>query len=179
MCIFIKWEKVGAAAFWNKDCSAGGGREKVCCCLRRGKYFRNLGLYGSPPGRSFYSCKRNQNTLGALPQDPCRWLCWIRIAFRQEPKINPYCAQIRSQGSLRRHLPFPPTPFPDAGKGPGWAGKCKAAVRCSGCYGLQKPQAADPWLWLAGLAVCRKREGVPLPRSGGGREGADASAIPY
>ena len=48
----------------------GGGREKVCCCLRRGKYFRKLGLYGSPPGRSFYSCKRNQNTLGALPQDP-------------------------------------------------------------------------------------------------------------
>ena len=27
-------------------------------------------LYGSPPGRSFYSCKRNQNTLGAVPQDP-------------------------------------------------------------------------------------------------------------
>ena len=26
--------------------------------------------YGSPPGRSFYSCKRNQNMLGALPQDP-------------------------------------------------------------------------------------------------------------
>ena len=35
-------------------------------------------------------------------------------------------------------------------------------------------QAADPWLWLAGLSVCRKREGVPLPRSGGGWEGADA-----
>ena len=28
------------------------------------------GWYGSPPGRSFYSCKRNQNTLGAVPQDP-------------------------------------------------------------------------------------------------------------
>ena len=40
-------------------------------------------------------------------------------------------------------------------------------------------QAADPWLWLAGLSVCTEREGVPLPRSGGGREGADASAIPY
>ena len=40
-------------------------------------------------------------------------------------------------------------------------------------------QAADPWLWLAGLAVCTEREGVPLPRSGGGWEGADASAIPY
>ena len=44
---------------------------------------------------------------------------------------------------------------------------------------LAKSQAADPWLWLAGLAVCTEREGVPLPRSGGGREGADASAIPY
>ena len=78
--------------------------------------------YGSPPGRSFYSCKRNQNTLGALPQDPCRWLCWIRIDLRREPKINPYCAQNRSQGSLRQHLPFPPTPFPDGGKGArmGW-----------------------------------------------------------
>ena len=40
-------------------------------------------------------------------------------------------------------------------------------------------QAADPWLWLAGLAVCREREGVPLPRSGGGREGADVSQTPY
>ncbi len=44
---------------------------------------------------------------------------------------------------------------------------------------LARCKAADPWLWLAGLSVCRKREGVPLPRSGGGREGADASAIPY
>ena len=40
-------------------------------------------------------------------------------------------------------------------------------------------QAADPWLWLAGLAVCREREGVPLPRSGGGWEGADVSQTPY
>ena len=28
------------------------------------------GLYALPAGRSFYSCKRNQNTLGAVPQDP-------------------------------------------------------------------------------------------------------------
>ena len=40
-------------------------------------------------------------------------------------------------------------------------------------------QAADPWLWLAGLAVCTEREGVPLPRSGGGWEGADVSQTPY
>ena len=28
------------------------------------------GPYGSPPGRSFCAYKRNQNTLGAVPQDP-------------------------------------------------------------------------------------------------------------
>ena len=28
------------------------------------------GLYGSPPWRSFCAYKRNQNTLGAAPQDP-------------------------------------------------------------------------------------------------------------
>ena len=28
------------------------------------------GRYGSPPWRSFCAYKRNQNTLGAVPQDP-------------------------------------------------------------------------------------------------------------
>ena len=44
---------------------------------------------------------------------------------------------------------------------------------------LARCKAADPWLWLAGLSVCTEREGVPLPRSGGGWEGADAPAAPY
>ena len=48
-----------------------------------------------------------------------------------------------------------------------------------GVLGFVGSRAADPWLWLAGLSACTKREGVPLPRSGGGWEGADASAIPY
>ena len=59
-----------------------------------------------------------QNTLGALPQDPCRWLCWIRIDLRREPQINPYCAQNRSQGSHGRICPFPPPPFPRRERGP-------------------------------------------------------------
>ena len=74
-----------------------------------------------------------QNTLGALPQDPCRWLCWIRIDLRREPKNNPYCAQNRSQGSHGRICPFPPPPFPMAGKGPGWAGNYRPRVTLSGC----------------------------------------------
>ena len=40
-------------------------------------------------------------------------------------------------------------------------------------------QAADPWLWFVGLSICTEWEGVPLPRSGGGWEGADSPAAPY
>ena len=135
-------------------------------------------MYGSPPGRSFYSCKRNQNTLGALPQDPYRWLCWIRIDFGRQSKINPYCAQNRSQGS-RSASALSPHPLSRGGKGARMGGRNQGNSLTLGVLGLAESQAADPWLWLAGLSVCRKREGVPLPRSGGGREGADAPAAPY
>ena len=53
---------------------------KICMPTRQGivcgrlkasrRICRVQSRYGSPPGRSFYSCKRNQNTLGAAPQDP-------------------------------------------------------------------------------------------------------------
>ena len=78
---------------------AADGHDIISSRLRRRKFFRKLGLYACPAGAYFCSYKSRQNTLGALPQDPCRWLCWIRIDFRREPKINPYCAQNRSQGS--------------------------------------------------------------------------------
>ena len=39
------------------------------------------------------------------------------LDFSQPKNLNPYCAQMRSKGSLRQHLPFPPTPFPASGKG--------------------------------------------------------------
>ena len=47
---------------------------------------QGLSKHAYPAGADFCSCKSQQNTLGALPQDPCRWLCWIRIDFRREPK---------------------------------------------------------------------------------------------
>ena len=66
------------------------------------------------------------------------------------------------------------TPVPSSKEGDYGAGKqILSNLRLARC------KAADPWLWLAGLATCSKREGVPLPRNGGGREGADAPAAPY
>ena len=46
-------------------------RGKVCCRLSASRRLcRVQSRYGSPPRRSFCSYKRNQNTLGAVPQDP-------------------------------------------------------------------------------------------------------------
>ena len=143
--------------------------KKIVVAYRRRRSFRYHSKHAYPAGAYFCAYKSRQNTLGALPQDPCRWLCWIRIDLRREPKINPYCAQNRSQGSYgricpyrlavpekifalfvcsifstatdspprfirhrRRSAPNPPTPFPEAGKGLGWVGEIRAAVRCSG-----------------------------------------------
>ena len=54
------------------------------------------GWYGSPPGRSFYSCKRNQNTLGAVPQDPLA--AKLRLDTN-DVNIVRTAPQIRSQGA--------------------------------------------------------------------------------
>ena len=53
-------------------------------------------LYGSPPWRSFCAYKRNQNTLGAAPQDP------LTLKLRldtNDVNIIRTAPQIRSQGA--------------------------------------------------------------------------------
>ena len=108
-------------------------------------------LIGTPArrGHPFVPTKGCKNGSGLRPKDPVALLRW----------------------SAERRTT---TPVPSSEEGNYGAGKQMLSnLRLARC------KAADPWLWLAGLAVCRKREGVPLPRSGGGREGADASEIPY
>ena len=139
-------------------------------------------------GRSFCAYKRNQNTVKGdrFPLDkplsgrPAALDTNLFLGYR--PKTNPYCTQMGFKGVCDTFLsPLrwsaerrTTTPVPSSEEGNYGAGKqILSNLRLARC------KAADPWLWLAGLSVCRKREGVPLPRSGGGREGADASAIPY
>ena len=95
---------------------------------------------------------------------------------------NPYCTQMGLKRACGAFLSPPhwsaegrtTTPVPSSKEGDyGGRNEIFSNLRLARC------KAADPWLWLAGLSVCSKREGVPLPRSGGGREGADAPAAPY
>ena len=101
----------------------------VGACRRR-KSFRYYSWHAYPAGAYFCAYKSRQNTLGALPQDPCRWLCWIRISF----SLNDREKQIRTAHRIAPKVacggicPFPPPPFPMAGKGPGWAGEIRGIV---------------------------------------------------
>ena len=65
----IWWDKLGIL---GEDWRASVGGESLLQGYR---------LYAYPAGADFCSCKSQQNTLGALPQDPCRLQCWIRIDF--------------------------------------------------------------------------------------------------
>ena len=97
-------------------------------------------------------------------------------------KSLPYCTQMglrRACGAFLSPLRWSAerrttTPVPSSEEGNYGAGKqILSNLRLARC------KAADPWLWLAGLSVCRKMEGVPLPRSGGGWEGANVSQTPF
>ena len=109
--------------------SAGQAFYKVIICMPDGgggfvitsggaSLIKDFSWHACPAGAYFCTYKSRQNTLGALPQDPCRWLCWIRISF----SLNDREKQIRTAHRIApkvaaAHLPFPPTPFPDGGKG--------------------------------------------------------------
>ena len=126
---------------------------------RRGKPFSYHNLYGSPPGRFFCPCKRNQNRAKgnrafpfANPFDA--WLRWIRILFFcGSRKTNPYCAQMRSKGSLRRHFYRPragarranhhPSPLLKGGElWCGWANTLRSAASFLGKYISRTPTTA-------------------------------------
>ena len=84
-------------------------------------------------GLTFVRAKVSKTRLGRCPKTPVAGCAGYGLILRREPEINPYCAQNRSQGSHGRICPFPPPPFPMAGKGPGWAGNYKPRVTLSGC----------------------------------------------
>ena len=161
-----------------------GGRLKAS---RR--FCRVQSLYGSSPGAFLLLLQKEAKQGKGEPSFPlCKPLSGrpaaldTNLFLGYRPKTNPYCTQMGLKGVCDTFLsPLrwsaerrTTTPVPSSEEGNYGAGKqILSNLRLARC------KAADPWLWLAGLAACRKREGVPLPRSGGGWEGANAPAAPY
>ena len=101
-------------------------------CLRIGQPSNAPPLLLSPPGLTTRWGPPSKTRLGRCPKTPVAGCAGygllsggsrksIRTAHRIAPKV------------AAAHLPFPPTPFPEAGKGPGWAGNYKPRVTLSGC----------------------------------------------
>ena len=148
-------------------------------CLRIGQPSNAPPLLLSPPGLTTRRGPPSKTRLGRCPKTPVAGcagyglICGrsrksIRTAHRIAPKVA---------AGVSALSPHPLSRWRERGSD----GLIKSGRQFSawGMLGLAESQAADPWLWLAGLSVCSKREGVPLPRSGGGWGGADAPAAPY
>ena len=86
-------------------------------------------LHAYPARAYFCSCKSRQNTVKgdrASPlTNPFLSLAVLdtNLDFSGAKNPNPYCAQIRSQGSRRRICPLP-VPLPRSGGGAVWANSC-------------------------------------------------------
>ena len=133
---------------------------------------QGLSKHAYPAGADFCSCKSQQNTLGALPQDPGRLQCWIRIEFRREPKFNPYCAQNRSQGS-RSASALSPHPLSRGGKGARMGKRLETDSNALGVVGLAKTVSRRPMVMVSGAIGLHRMGGRSPPpkrgRPGGGR----------
>ena len=107
-------------------------------------------LYASPAGRSFYSCKRNQNTLGAVPQDP------LTLKLRLDTNWT-FQQMLKSRFVRRRRyaLKVPAAHF--------MLGNCKP---------IAGSHDAKPMGWISS---CLDRR--PLPRCGGGERGGGKYAV--
>ena len=99
-------KRIFGSRWWPPSAGRSHRRVTACTPTRRGKVCGRLtasrrlcrvqSRYGSPPRRSFCLYKRNQNTLGAVPQDP------LTLKLRldtNDVNIVRTAPQIRSQGA--------------------------------------------------------------------------------
>ena len=142
-------------------------------------FIENLACTARRRGVPFTRVKGTKTRLGLRPKTPVAGCAGYGLICGRSRKSIRTAHRIALKVACGSICPFPPPPFPRRERGPDGLTSAGRQFGARGMFGLAESQAADPWLWLAGLAVCRKREGVPLPRSGGGREGADVSQTPY
>ena len=85
----------------------------------------------------------------------------IRTAHRIAPKV------------AAAHLPFPPTPFPDGGKGARMGGRLETEGDALGVLGLAKTVSRKPMVMVSGAGGLHRKGGRSPPpkrgRLGGGR----------
>ena len=133
--------------------------------------------------------------LGALPQDPCRWLCWIRICF----SFNNQGKQIRTAHRIAPKVacgsicPFPPPPFPKRERGSDGlvirnrehnsrgVRACKGGrSRWLGCGTMiGRKMSRRPMVMVSGAGGLQEKGGRSPPPKRGRLGGGRCAAAPY
>ena len=129
-------------------------------------------------GLTFVRAKVSKTRLGLCPKTPVAGCAGygliyggsrksIRTAHRIAPKV------------AAAHLPFPPTPFPVAGKGPGWADEIRAAVRRLGYVRACREPSRRPMVMVSGAGGLQEKGGRSPPPKRGRPGGGRCAAAPY
>ena len=99
----------------------GGGVKKFAITSGGARFLENLVCTPARRGPTFVRTKVGKIRLGRCPKTPVAGCAGYGLIFDGSPKSIRTAHRIAPKVAAA-HLPFPPTPFPEAGKGPGWAG---------------------------------------------------------
>ena len=129
-------------------------------------------------GPTFVRTKVGKIRLGRCPKTPVAGCAGygliyggsrksIRTAHRIAPKV------------AAAHLPFPPTPFPDGGKGARMGGQVGTESDALGVLGLAKTVSRKPMVMVSGAGGLHRKGGRSPPPKRGRLGGGRCAAAPY
>ncbi len=101
------------------------------------------------------------------------------LDFSPTKNLNPYCAQIRSQGSHRRICPFPPPPFPMRERGPDGLVSAGRQFGARGMLGFVERTSRKSMVMVCGAGGLHGIGGRSPPPKRGRPGGGRCAAAPY
>ena len=110
--------------------------------------------------------------MGRCPKTPVAGCAGYGLIFDGSPKSIRTAHRIAPKVAAA-HLPFPPTPFPDGGKGARMGWQLKTESDALGVLGLAKTVSRKPMVMVSGAGGLQEKGGRSPPpkrgRLGGGR----------
>ena len=127
-----------AGAFVKKIAGGCGGGVKKIVITSGGESLLQI-LIGTPArrGPTFVRTKVGKIRLGRCPKTPIAGCAGYGLIFDGSPKSIRTAHRIAPKVAAA-HLPFPPTPFPDGGKGARMGGRNQGNSLTLGVLGLAK-----------------------------------------
>ena len=117
-------------------------------------------------GPTFVRTKVGKIRLGLCPKTPVAGCAGYGLIFDGSPKSIRTAHRIAPKVAAA-HLPFPPTPFPDGGKGARMGGRNQGNSLTLGVLGLAKAASRWPMVMVSGAGGLHRKGGrSPPPEAG-------------